>query len=224
MATPRTARPAAWRRAAVVLAGALALAGVPAAAGAEPGTAQEAARLVAERGHQLEVVTEQFNEARVELDARRRAADEAAAAVAGAQAAVDAAQGQVAGVARTAFTGESMGSLRALLTSGSADEFVNRVNLLDAVAGHQGELLRQAAAAGEAAAQARVVADRAAGEAQAQYDTVAGQQADLQGQITEYQAQYARLSAEERRAALAAAATAHAATPERASRAEREAP
>ena len=69
------------------------------------------------------------------------------------------------------------------------------------------------------------MADRAAGEAQQQYDAVARQQADLQERIAGYQADYARLSAEERRAALEAAAAAHGAGEGgRASRTEREAP
>jgi peptidoglycan DL-endopeptidase CwlO len=222
MASPRTAR-----RAAVVLAvaGALGIGLVPSSAGAEePATAQEAAALVAARGHELEVITEEFNEAREALAAQQAAAQAAAAAVADAQGAVTAAQEQVRGIARSAFTGDSMGSLQALMTSGSADEFVNRVTLLETVAGHQNVLLDEAAAAGEVAAQAQAVADRAATEAQTQYDAVAAQQADLQAQITEYQADYTRLSADERRAALDAAATAHGGGAERASRAERSAP
>jgi cell wall-associated NlpC family hydrolase len=205
MATPRTAR-----RAALVLAGALGLALAPAPAGAEePTTAADAAALVAARGHELEVLTEEFNEARETLAGQQAAAQAAAAAVTEAQTAVTAAQDSVVGVARSAFTGDTMGSFQALMTSDSADEFVNRVTLLQAVAGHQGELLETAVVAGEAAAQAQIVADRAAGEAQTQYDAVARQQADLQAQIAEYQADYTRLSAEERRAALEAAAAAH---------------
>ena len=221
MATPRTAR-----RAALVLAGTLGLAFAPAPAGAEePTTAAEAAALVAARGHELEVLTEDFNEARELLAGQQAAAQAAAAAVTEAQAAVDLAQDSVVGVARTAFTGETMGSFQALMTSESAEEFVNRVTLLQAVAGHQGELLEAAVAAGEVATQAQVVADRAAGEAQQQYDAVARQQADLQAQIAAYQADYARLSADERRAALEAAAAAHGAGEGgRASRTEREEP
>jgi peptidoglycan DL-endopeptidase CwlO len=222
MASPRTAR-----RAAVVLAvaGALGLTLVPSSAGAEePATAKEAAALVAARGHELEVITEEFNEAREALAAQQAAAQAAAAAVADAQGAVTAAQQHVRGIARSAFTGDSMGSLQALMTSGSADEFVNRVTLLETVAGHQNVLLDGAVAAGEVAAQAQAVADRAATEAQTQYDAVAAQQADLQTQINEYQADYARLSADERRAALDAAATAHGGGAERASRGERSAP
>ena len=221
MATPRTAR-----RAALVLAGALGLALAPAPAGAEePTTAADAAALVAARGHELEVLTEEFNEARETLAGQQAAAQAAAAAVTEAQTAVTAAQDSVVGVARSAFTGDTMGSFQALMTSDSADEFVNRVTLLQAVAGHQGELLETAVVAGEAAAQAQIVADRAAGEAQTQYDAVARQQADLQAQIAEYQAAYTRLSAEERRAALEAAAAAHGAGEDgRASRTEREEP
>ncbi|MGR6966437.1 C40 family peptidase [Geodermatophilus sp. URMC 61] len=221
MATPRSAR-----RAALVLAGAIGLAVAPAPAGAEePTTAAEAAALVAARGHELEVLTEEFNEAREALAGQQSAAQAAAAAVTEAQKAVAAAQDSVVGVARTAFTGDTMGSFQALMTSDSADEFVNRVTLLQAVAGHQGELLEAAVTAGETAAQAQVVADRAAAEAQTQYDAVARQQADLQAQIAEYQADYARLSAEERRAALEAAATAHGAGDDgRASRTQRDEP
>ncbi len=221
MATPRTAR-----RAALVLAGAIGLALAPAPAGAEePTTAADAAALVAARGHELEVLTEEFNAARETLAGQQAAAQAAAAAVTEAQEAVTAARESLVGVARTAFTGDTMGSFQALMTSDSADEFVNRVTLLQAVAGHQGELLEAAVVAGETAAQAQAVADRAATEAQTQYDAVARQQADLQAQIAEYQADYTRLSAEERRAALEAAAAAHGAGEDgRASRTQREEP
>ena len=213
------------RRAALVLAGAMGLGlgvgVVPSSALAEePATAAEAAQLVAARGHELEVVTEQFNEAREALTAQQAAAEAAAASLAQAQAAVDTARQQVVGIARSAYTGDSMGSLQALMTSEDADEFVNRVSLLQGVAGYQGELLGRAAAATETATAAQATAAEAAAEAQRQYDAVAGQQAALEGQIAEYRADFARLTAEEQRAALEAAAAAHAAESQRASRDE----
>jgi peptidoglycan DL-endopeptidase CwlO len=133
---------------------------------------------------------------------------------------VDTARSQVVGIARSAYTGESMGSLQALMTSETAEEFVNRVTLLQGVAGYQGELLGQAVTATEAATTAQATATEAAAEAQRQYDAVAAQQADLESQIADYQADFARLSSEERRAALEAAAAAHAAEETRASRDE----
>ncbi len=220
--TPATDRPR-RRRAAVVLVGALGLGlgigVVPSSALAEePTTAAEAARLVAARGHDLEVVTEQFNEAREGLAAQQAAAEAAAAQLVTAQAAADTARGQVVGIARSAYTGDSMGSLQALMTSDTADEFINRVSLLQGVAGYQGELLGQAVTATAAATAAQAAAAGTAAEAQRTYDAVAAQQHDLEAQIAEYQGDFARLSAEEQRAALEAAAAAHAAEPARASR------
>jgi cell wall-associated NlpC family hydrolase len=227
--TPATSRSGS-RRAALALIGALGvglgLGAAPAPALAEePVTSAQAAELVAARGHELEVVTEQFNEAREALGAQQAAADAAAAQLAAAQVAVDTARGQVVGIARSAYTGDSMGSLQALMTSDTAEEFVNRVSLLQGIAGYQGELLGQAVTATEAATTAQATATQAAAEAQRQYDAVAAQQADLESQVADYQADFARLSADERRAALEAAAAAHAAEQARASRdEEREAP
>ncbi|SDC19571.1 Cell wall-associated hydrolase, NlpC family [Geodermatophilus telluris] len=219
--TPATTR--SRRRAVLALAGVLGLgaglAATPAAA-EEPTSAAAAADLVAARGHELEVVTERFNEARETLAAQQAAAEAAAATLAEAQAAVDTARRQVVGIARSAYTGESMGSLQALMTSADADEFVNRVTLLQGVAGYQNELLGQAVTATDTATAAQAQAAQTAAEAQRLYDDVAAQQADLEHQIADYQADYARLSAEERRAALEAAAAAHAAEDTRASRDE----
>ena len=185
---------------------------------AAPSTSAEAAELVAARGHELEAVTEQFNEAREALTAQHAAAEAAAAQFEQAQAALVAAQQHVRGIARSAYTGESMGSFRALMTSESADEFVDRVATLQMVAGHQNEILGRAADASVVAAQAQATAQEAAAQAQAQYDAVAAQQADLEAQIAEYQAVYDRLSVEEQQAA---AAIGHG---DRASRGERSEP
>ncbi|WP_345770503.1 C40 family peptidase [Blastococcus saxobsidens] len=176
---------------------------VPAAAqpGA-PATSAEAAQLVAERGHQLEVLTEQFNEARDTLDAQQAAAAAAAAELGRATAALAAAQESVRSVARTAYTGETLGSFQAMMISESADEFVGRVATLQSIAGHQSGILGRAAEANVAAAQAQAAASQSAAEAQATYDAVAGQHADLTRQIADYKAQFSQLSAHEQQAVV----------------------
>ncbi|TFV52026.1 C40 family peptidase [Blastococcus sp. TF02A-35] len=236
MASPlrTSARRSTLRRAGIALAGTVGILLASAPASATPGaptTSADAARLVAERGHQLEVVTEQFNEARDALAAQQAAAVAAGAELERATAELAAAQQSVRAVARTAFTGESMGSFQAMMTSGSADEFVSRVTTLQTIAGHQTGIVERAAAANVAAAQAQATAQQAATEAQATYDAVAAQQADLQKQIDDFKAQFNRLSAEERQAAVAQAAHPAAAEdagerPEgtRASRDDRQAP
>ena len=171
----------------------------------EPQTSAEAAALVADKAHELEKVTEQFNEAREKLRAQQAAAQKAAKQLKKAQKQLAQAQKAVRGIARSAYTGEGLSTFSALMTSDSADEFVNRMGVLQMVAGHQNELLDSAAAANVNAAQAKTTAEQAAGAAQQTYDKVAAQQSALEAQIDEYRALYDKLDAAEQRAAVAAA-------------------
>ena len=210
LAHPRTAGPRPprrrLRRAALVLAAVLGVL-VPAlpSSAEEPQTSAEAAALVASRAHELEVFTEQFNEAREKLRAQQAAAQQAAKDLEQAQAALAKTQEAVRGIARSAFTGEGLSTFAAMMTSDSADQFVDRVGVLQMVAGHQNELLDAAAAANVAAAQATATAEQAAGAAQRTFDDVAARQTALEGQIAEYRSLFDRLSAEEKQAAVAAA-------------------
>jgi cell wall-associated NlpC family hydrolase len=197
----RRPRPARRLGAAVLLAAAasLGLTCLPGTAAATPGTqattTAEATQLVADAQHHLEVVTEQVNEAQVTLQQQQAAADTAGAAVTAAQAQLADLDEQMRQVARSAFTGENLSRFNALMTSGSADEFLAQVNTLDAIAGHVNEILEQVSAAATAAAEAKTAADTATAAARATLDDVTAQQADLQSQIAEYKAQYDRLSA-----------------------------
>ncbi len=216
---PRSAPRRSPRRAGAVLLAALTaivmavlgvlLPGLPTASadpGDAPQTSEEAAALVAAKAHELEAVTERFNEARETLRAQQAAAQQAAERLEQAQAELARTQQAVRGVARSAFTGEGLSPFSALMTSGSADEFVNRMGVLDMVAGHQNELLGRAASANVTAAQAQATAEQAAGAAQQTYDEVAAQQTALEAEIDDYQALYDQLDEEEKRAAIAAAA------------------
>ncbi|SCX44991.1 Cell wall-associated hydrolase, NlpC family [Klenkia marina] len=167
----------------------------------QPTTAAEAAQLIVDRGQQLEVLTEQFNDARVALDTDQAAAAQAAATAQAAQAALTAAQGTVTDVARSAYQGgNQFNSLQALLTSQSAGEFVEQSATLDLISQHTTDVLAQAQAANDAAAAAQQQAEQATADAQAQFDAVAAQQATLNTEIAAYQAQYAQLTAAEQAA------------------------
>ena len=228
MATPlRAAARRRARRAGLALAGAVGILLTAMPASAQPGatTSADAARLVAERGHQLEVVTERFNEAREALAARQATATAAVAELEKATAGLAQAQASVRGIARSAYTGDGVGGFHALLTSASADEFVTRVATLETIAGHQSGVLERAAQANVAAAHAQAGAQQATAEAQSTFDAVSGQQAELEQQIADYRAQFDRLSAQERETVLASHSVEEAsAPPERASRDDREAP
>jgi cell wall-associated NlpC family hydrolase len=190
----------------LIAAGGLTLTTVPAAASPEdPETSAEAAALVAERAHDLEVVTERFNEVREQLRAGQDAAAQAARDVATAEAAVAAAREQVRSVARGAWTGDRLTTLSAVLTADSPDELLDRVGTLQAIADHTNGVLGGAVQATDTAAAAHSAAERTQAEAAALLDRVAAEQADLDRQVATFQAVYDRLAAEEQRAARAAA-------------------
>ena len=92
---------------------------------------------MAAKAHDLEKLTEQYNGAKEDLDHQQAAAQAAAATVTKAQADLATAQAQVRGIARSAFTGSDLNGAQAMLTSGSTDEFLQRLSTLQAVAGHQ---------------------------------------------------------------------------------------
>jgi peptidoglycan DL-endopeptidase CwlO len=195
------------RRATVALVAAcgLTLAPLPASAEPRPATSRTAADLIAARAHDLEVVTERFNEAREKLRATQEKAHRAADELVAARGALTRARERVRIVARAAYTGDRLGSLQAMLSSASPDELLDRVGTLQTIADHNDGVLGGAQRATSAADQAREAARAAAATAQTQVDRVAAQQKDLDAQIAVYQADYDRLKAAEQRASRAAA-------------------
>lgn len=174
-----------------------------------PATATDAATLMAARAHDLEKVTEAFDAARVTLGTQQAAAQAAKERVQRSTATLTAARNQVRGFARSAYTGDSsMSSVGALLSAGSAAEFTDKVGTLQQLADRQQQTIAAAVAANTAAEQARVAAQAALATAQTTLAKVTAQRAALQGQEAAYSADFARLSAPQQNAALAAAESA----------------
>jgi len=195
------------RRAVVALGvvGALAVSATPAAAEPAPTTSREAADLIAARARDLEVLTENFNEARERLKATERAAHRAADELEAARAALGRARDRVRVVARSAYTGNQLEPLQAMLTSNSPDDLLDRVGTLHAIAEHNDGVLGGAEEATHAADRAQAQAEKVAADAQRQYDRVGAQKKDLDAQIAVFKAAYDRLHAAEERASRAAA-------------------
>jgi cell wall-associated NlpC family hydrolase len=175
------------------------LVALPGSASAAPTVAQ-VTQQVATASHQLEVVSEQVNQARVDLSRQQAAADRADKSLAAAQDRLDTMRGKIAQIARTAYTTGDVSRLDVLLTSRSPDELLSEMGTLDAIAGHQTEVLQQASQSARDAQQARAAADRAAGTAKKTLDTITAKQAQLEAQIADYKAEYARLSAAQQKA------------------------
>jgi cell wall-associated NlpC family hydrolase len=183
-----------------LLAGAVVLTftALPGTAGAAPGdatTPQQATQLVAEASHRLEVVTEELNTAKVLLEKQQAAVESAEQDASDAEKRLDALDGQIRELARTAYTGEGLTELDVLLSSDSAADFLSQLGTLDAIAGHTNDLVAEVAEAADEAAGAQAKADEATAQAQKAVDEITAQQAELEDDIADYQRQYDALTA-----------------------------
>lgn len=170
----------------------------------EPATASDAQAQVIELNHQLEVVTEEYNEARIQLVASQ---DEAAAAeerLAAVQADLVDLDDQVRLVASNAYKGDQLGSFTAMMSSGSPQEFLDRLNTLDAISAHSNGVLVELSAAQAAAAEHAATAETALAEAEQAAEDVDTKKALLEGEIPRLEALLASLTEAERQEAFAA--------------------
>ncbi|MGY1697512.1 C40 family peptidase [Geodermatophilus sp. SYSU D00814] len=179
-------------------------------------TSEQAAELAADAGRRLEAVSERVNEAREVLAQQQAAAEAADRALADAQAQLQALDGQIREVARSAYTSsnDTFAQLDLLMTSDSAEDFVSSLATLDRIAGHTTDVLARVGEAAAAAEQAQRDADAAEAEAEATLGDLTAQEQRLEDDIVDYRAQFDALTEAERQAALAAQAGAAAAAAE----------
>jgi cell wall-associated NlpC family hydrolase len=170
----------------------------PGAATAAPSNAADASKLVEQAGAQLADVDEQVHQAEITVAEQQQAAQAAAAQAAAAQAAVDAYQPQLRAIAQSGYTGHTQSRVAAFLTSESASELIDQMTTLDMIASHVEGVIQAVAVAQNAADQARSAADQAAAQAQSSLAQLEDQQAQLQQQVEKYQADFQRLTAQER--------------------------
>ncbi|MBA2554177.1 MAG: C40 family peptidase [Geodermatophilaceae bacterium] len=189
---------------------------------AEPTTAADAQEQVAELNHQLEIATEQYNDARILLDEREAATALASAQLGQVQRDIDVLDADIRQIARSAYSGNQVASFTALMTSASPQEFLDRVNTLDAIAGYNKQTVQRLATAQQQAADLADRAERAQSEAAAAAADMQSRKTEIEAGLPVVEALLATLTEQERQAA---AALAHgpttAAAPDRADRASR---
>ncbi|MBA3338554.1 MAG: C40 family peptidase [Geodermatophilaceae bacterium] len=163
-----------------------------------PATASDAATLVTQLGRDLEILQEEQNQAQVVLDQHIAQATSSTVALGQVNAQLAEIDGRVRGVARSAFAGDRLGSFAAILTSGSPQEFLDRVNTLEFISGRDTVVLAEATQAHAEAQALSDAADAAVSASQAAVTDMAARRTDLETQITTYQGLYAQLSSSER--------------------------
>jgi cell wall-associated NlpC family hydrolase len=178
----------------------------PSAASAEPATPAEAMEQIQKAAHELTVIDEQVHQAEVTVAAQHEAAQAAATGAAEAQRALDAYEPQLRAIATSGYTAENQSRVAAFLTSESATELVQQMTTLDLIAAHTNEIIAHVAVLQDAAEQAQAAADQAAAAAAAGLAELQAQQAEVQKRIDQYEADFARLTAEEQVAVTTAIA------------------
>ncbi|MDK3255355.1 C40 family peptidase [Blastococcus capsensis] len=169
----------------------------PTAATAAPGSVAEAATLMAQAAQELTRVEAQVHEAEEIVAVQQAAAAAAAAQAEAARQAVAVHEPQIRAIVQSGFTGTTTSRLAAFLTSDSADDLVRQLTTLDMIAAHTNAVIAEVAAARTAAEQAQATADQAAATARAGLEELQAQQAEVERRATQYESDYARLSAEE---------------------------
>jgi cell wall-associated NlpC family hydrolase len=187
-----------WAGAVLAAAAAVAVVLGPTVATAAPTTAAEAADLVAQAGQELTVLDEQVHEAEVTVAALQQAAADTRAVAEAAYAEVSRYEPQLISIAQTGYTSGPTSGVAAFLTSESAEDFVQQMTTLDMIAAHTDQLIGAVSTARRAASEAQEQAEAAAAQAEAALTTLREQQATVQARVDQYEADFARLTAEER--------------------------
>jgi cell wall-associated NlpC family hydrolase len=177
----------------------------PSAASAEP-TAADARAQLQQAAQELTVIDEQVHAAEITVAEYQAAAADAAARAAEAQEAVDAYQPILRAIATSGFTGENQSRVAAFLTSDSATELVQQMTTLDMIAAHTNEIIAQVAALQDVAAAAEAEAANAAATVEQALAELEAQQAEVQKRVDRYEADFARLTADEQAALTTAIA------------------
>jgi cell wall-associated NlpC family hydrolase len=170
----------------------------PSSALAVPGSAADARRLVEAAAQQLTVIDEQVHQAELTVAAQQKAATDAAAQAAAARQVLADYEPQLRAIAQSGYTGQSQSGIAVFLTSESAAEVVQQMTTLDMIAIHTNTVVAEVAAAQAAAEDAQAAADEAAATAQAGLAELAEQKAEVEEKAAAYQADLARLSADDR--------------------------
>lgn len=104
-------------------------------------SAADTAQQIADLQHELEVVTEQFNEATIAREQKQAEADTANSELGVVQAQVESLTEEIGHIAAGVYTGDNMTSFGSFMTSDSPEDFLAKLNTLGAIGDHQNDIL-----------------------------------------------------------------------------------
>lgn len=175
----------------------------PTAAHAEPTDKAGVQAQIVQTQHELEVVAEEYNDAKIKLAELNDAKAAAEAAASQASASLGDEKQKVADTGANLYKGPALADATTLMTASSPQEVIDRLSTLSAISDHYGQSLQDLQSGQSAAASAQEEAAKAAAAAAATEQELAAKKADIEAKLPTLQAQLASLSEAEKQAVLA---------------------
>lgn len=164
----------------------------------------EVQKQVVDMQHQLEVVTEQYNDAKILLDQQKVSTQKADAAYVDAQAKVDTVKKRITSLAVNAYKGTPLAGLTTLMSSASPQEVLDRLNTLDQISAHNNAEIAALVAVQQQASAAKGTADAAQSAAQKTTDDMATKKTDIESKLPVLKAKVASLTPPQQAAVVTA--------------------
>ena len=155
--------------------------------------------------HNLEVVTEQYNDANIALDQQNTALASATAAAQAQNVKLDALKVQVAAISAGVYKGPQLAGLTTVMTSGSPDEVLDKLNTLDTISSHNNDALSEFQAGQQQAVDAQTAAKQAADAAAKTAQDISAKKTSIESELPTLEAKLASLDSAGRAAVMAQA-------------------
>lgn len=181
---------------------ALGLVLTPSAAMATPAERASVSEQIVQAQHDIEVIAEQYNDAKIKLDELNAQKTAAQAQVSATAATLDAQKAKVAQTGADLYKGPSLADATSFIVSSSPQEVIDRLSTLSVISEHYGESITslQQAQASADAAQADV--DAAVAGATATEHELSTKKAEVEAKLPALQEQLASLTEAERQSVL----------------------
>ncbi|WP_153502893.1 coiled-coil domain-containing protein, partial [Cumulibacter manganitolerans] len=178
----------------------------PVAANADPAADKAGVQAqIVQTQHDLEVISEQYNDAKIALDQLTAQAAAAQAAAAQAATSLGDEQQKVAQTGASLYKGPTLAEAQTLIAGSSPQEIIDKLSTLDQISEHYGEAVHALQSGQSAAAAAQADAQQKASAAAATAQDLAAKKAEIEAKLPGLQTQLASLTDAERQAVLAQA-------------------
>ena len=178
----------------------------PTAAHADPAADKAAVQdQIIKAQHEVEVVAEQYNDAKIELAELNEAKAAAEAAAGLAEASLIDEKQNVAETGASLYKSPVPDDAATIMSAATPQEIIDKLNMLAQISDHYGQTVAELKAGQSAAASAAAAAEQAAADAAKTEQSLAAKKAEIEAKLPDLEAQLAALTEAERAAVLAQA-------------------